>query len=113
MVSDFRSGRKFLVCLRKSILDLFREKHTRSHVSTRNSVSLVPQVNDIVLVKESGAPRASWKLGRILSLDNRRAVAQIRCNGSNLTRSINHLFPLELPLEETSEPNLESTSEST
>jgi len=103
----------FWCAFESQYLTYLREKHTRSHTSPRGSVSLVPQVNDIALVKESGTPRASWKLGRILSLDNRKAVAQIRCNGSNLTRSINHLFPLELLPEETSEPNLEPTSEST
>ncbi len=42
----------------------------------------------MVLVKESGEPRSNWKLGKIISLDDREAVASVQCKNSVLTTSI-------------------------
>ncbi len=60
-------------------------------------------VNQVVLVKEPGEPRSNWKLGRIVSLDDREAVALVQCKNSVLTRSVNFLYPSEISSEETSE----------
>ncbi len=56
----------------------------------------ISKVNQVVLVKEPGEPRASWKLGKILTLDHRSAVATVLVDKVHLTRSINFLYPLEL-----------------
>jgi len=79
-----------------SYLTSLRERHTMSHKAIRASLPSVPKVNDVVLVKELGVPRAQWHLGKILSLDHRQAVAKVLCNKKELTRSINFLYPLEL-----------------
>lgn len=45
---------------------------------------------------------STWKLGKILTLDHRKAVATVQCGGSELIRSINFLYPLEMSSENTS-----------
>ncbi len=69
-------------------LTLLRERYVRSHTSDRGSLAQIPKVNQVVLVKEPGEHRASWKLGKILILDHRSAVATILVDKVHLTRSI-------------------------
>ncbi len=82
-------------------LTLLCEKHMLLHPFPRGSLAIRPEVGQVVLVKEPGEPRGSWKLGKILHLDSREAVATVRVGRSELIRSINFLYPLELFSEET------------
>ncbi len=67
----------FWIIFQKDYLTLLREKHMLSHPSPRGSLAIRSTVGQVVLVKEPGEPRDSWKLGRILHLDSREAVATV------------------------------------
>ncbi len=94
---------KFWNVFQKHYLTFLREKHTVSYPSNRGSLALVLMVNQVVLVKEPGERRSNWKLGRIISLDDRDTVALVQRKNSVLTRSVNFLYPLAISSEKTSE----------
>ncbi len=81
---------------RTQCLTYLREKHNKSHVPLRGSLDIIPKVNDIILVKEPGAPQGKWSVGWIMSLNIKKSVAIVNCSGSQLTRSVNFLYPLEV-----------------
>jgi len=102
-------------------LQLMREKHARLHPTPQGAVKYKPKVGEIVLVKNADTSRAKWPLGVIESLDRRQAYASVRIIDWTTTlkrteeqlrdnaklyatkivrRSINTLYPLELPPEE-------------
>ena len=89
----------FWQAFRSLYLTSLRETHSAYHSTTHGSVNFSPRVGVVVLIKEEGSPRATWQYGKILSLDERNAVAIVQAKNGQLTRSINLLYPLELPSE--------------
>lgn len=84
-------------------LNSLRERN-QAHKQTRTSVKRIPKINDVVQIKNDNN-RALWKVGRItevrLSSDGQIRVAKVTMpSGETLTRSIGHLYPLELENEE-------------
>lgn len=86
------------------------------HRRKKGTMKTLPNVSDIVLVKESNVPRSQWDIGKILNLDRRRAVAEIWSPRRNTTiyRSVGQLHPLELDCErpESLQTTTTSTSDS-
>lgn len=78
-----------------------RERGYARQAKRDASCNRQPQVNEVVLVHDDSAPRACWKLARILALiknaEDQVTTARIRfANRHETHRAINHLFPLEL-----------------
>lgn len=86
-------------------LTSLRERN-HAHKQNRLAVKRIPKINDLVQIKNDNN-RAHWKVGRItevkMSSDGQIRVAKVTMpSGETLTRSIGHLYPLEL--EETQQP---------
>ena len=72
------------------------------HKSVRRQIAGTPRVGEVVIVKEDNVPRGMWKVGRIEELvkgsdGNIRTVRIYLPNGKSYYRTINHIFPLEIP----------------
>ena len=97
-----------------------RERSNRFHKSGRMTVNRQPQVGEVVLLKEDGQPRGSWKLARIVKLNRSsdghvRAAEIVLSNGVRLQRAINFLLPLEItefvpPDQAVDSPNISGSS---
>ena len=71
------------------------------HRSEKNQIASVPQVGQVVIIKDEKMPRRMWKLGRIERLitgtDGNIHTADIYLPGNrHMQHSINMLYPLEL-----------------
>uniref|UniRef100_A0A914X7S0 Integrase catalytic domain-containing protein n=1 Tax=Plectus sambesii TaxID=2011161 RepID=A0A914X7S0_9BILA len=78
-----------------------REKMQTKHRGPRSQAEIFPRIGEVVLLKEEGAPRGVWKLGKIVDVTQGRGneirSAKIQLpNQSFLKRPINLLYPLEL-----------------
>lgn len=87
----------FWEAFRSNYLLSLRERHCAIHHPPKGSLPFVPQKGDIVLIKEPSKTRINWKFGVVERTDKRKALAHVRSNKKVLLRSINHLYPLELP----------------
>ena len=73
-------------------LQSLRETHTLRMKPVKGEVTRKPQIGEVVIIKEEGAPRGSWKLARIETLiegevDNiHRAAVLITSSGKRLKR---------------------------
>uniref|UniRef100_A0A914V113 Integrase catalytic domain-containing protein n=1 Tax=Plectus sambesii TaxID=2011161 RepID=A0A914V113_9BILA len=78
-----------------------RERTQTTHKEARIHAKILPKIDEIVLIKEEGAPRGTWQLGKIIELKEgknkavRSAKVQL-ANKSIINRPINLLYPLEL-----------------
>lgn len=83
-------------------LPLLRERSNKIK-EARIKMDIVPKVNDIVQIKDEGN-RTGWKVGKITSTitssDGKIRVAKVKSGEKEFTRSISHLYPLELDIEE-------------
>ncbi|KAF0154890.1 MAG: hypothetical protein FD188_3218 [Ignavibacteria bacterium] len=76
-----------------------RERYQRSLKKSKGSISTLPQVGYVVLIKDN-LPRGSWRLGRIIELmkssDGEIRSARVRLpNGRIIRRPLNLLCYLE------------------
>ena len=86
---------------RNEYLLSLREKSSLYHRSEKNQIASVPQVGQVVIIKDEKMPRRMWKLGRIERLitgtDGNICTADIYLPGNrHMQCSINMLYPLEL-----------------
>jgi hypothetical protein len=77
-----------------------RERHQVLHKQQKSLAKDEPTTGSVVLVADEG-PRGTWKLGIITELcqsrDHEIRVAKVRTpNGNVLTRTLDHLYPLEI-----------------
>ncbi|KAL6727694.1 hypothetical protein Aduo_009548 [Ancylostoma duodenale] len=84
----------------KDYLSTIADRHQK-RIRQGRSTPVIPQVSDVVLVADSKVPRGQWPLGVITALGYDRSKvprsATVRMpNGRELTRSLNHLYPLEI-----------------
>ena len=74
-------------------------EYSRVH---RNTGTLVPSIDDVVIVFEDKQPKQSWKLGRIVELitskDNKIRGAKVKLGKTKnvIGRPINRLYPVEV-----------------
>ncbi|KAH7707616.1 Pao retrotransposon peptidase family protein [Aphelenchoides avenae] len=84
----------YLLALRERGTHARRRSHAKS-------TGRIPQVDEIVLVEDANLPRACWRLGRIVHLDNGAdgivRTAMVKFGTGNVKpRAINQLYPLEV-----------------
>ena len=77
------------------------------HKTLHNRKSEFPKVGDVVLIKDDG-PRMHWKIARVGILEPNRdghiRTAKVYTSDKKVVRrSISHLFPLEVELDESNE----------
>jgi hypothetical protein len=90
----------------KYYITALRERHQRDakHFGLQYP-SIVPKIGDIVMLKDNKLHRLSWPLARVdqinKGLDNIvRSVALTTQRGQFLVRSIQHVYPLEINIDE-------------
>lgn len=80
-------------------LTSLREKYKHAVKQPRSTVCRSPQLGDIVQIKDDSNKRVNWKVGKITSLlrghDGQCRVARVNVEGTEFTRSVGHLYPLE------------------
>lgn len=90
-------------------LPTLRERYNRKPKNTRIKL---PEVGDVVQIKDEG-PRVKWKVGKICELlqssDKEVRAARVKVGEKEYTRSIVHLYPLEI--EERVDCRRENTKE--
>ncbi|XP_061717738.1 uncharacterized protein LOC133525496 [Cydia pomonella] len=104
LIESWKRGQQIL----KEFIEMFSNRYLTSlrerrilHKQPRVTVDVIPQVGQLVQAKGSGSNRLLWKVGRISSLiksnDGEIRVAKVEINpNETLTRSIAHLYPLEI-----------------
>ncbi|KIH43726.1 hypothetical protein ANCDUO_26262, partial [Ancylostoma duodenale] len=84
----------------KDYLSAIADRHQK-RIRQGRSTPVIPQVSDIVLVADKNVSRGQWPLGVITALrcDSKkipRSATVRMSNGRELSRSLNHLYPLEI-----------------
>ncbi|XP_049887000.1 uncharacterized protein LOC126381584 [Pectinophora gossypiella] len=81
-------------------LPSLRERYSNSHQEPRVKTKLLPSIGQLVQIKGESKNREGWKVGKITALvkssDGLCRVAKVNVNGKEFTRSIAHLYPLEV-----------------
>ena len=75
-----------------------RETLLIAHKGSRSQIARQPEIGEVVLIKEDNKPCRTWKIAQI-KLAQMEKFAQLVVQLPNkhlLTRSINHLYPLEI-----------------
>ena len=85
---------------RNEYLLSLRERYQRSVKSPRKQSSALPNVGDVVLIKDD-VPRGQWKMGKLTRLrksqdGNIRSAELQTTTGKMMNRPLNLLFPLEV-----------------
>ncbi|XP_047998113.1 uncharacterized protein LOC125235557 [Leguminivora glycinivorella] len=77
-----------------------RERYSHHPKEPRVTSKLAPKIGQIVQIKGDTKNRINWKVGKIVSLkegaDGLCRVAKVRVGDTEYTRSIAHLYPLEI-----------------
>lgn len=81
-------------------LPSLRERYWHGHREPRVTAKLMPKEGQVVQIKGDSKNRTGWKVGKIVSLvkgtDGLCRVAKIMVGNKEFTRSIAHLYPLEM-----------------
>lgn len=81
-------------------LPSLRERYWHSHKEPRVTAKITPAVGQIVQLRGDSKNRETWKVGTIVSLqkgmDGLCRVANVKIGDKEFTRSIAHLYPLEI-----------------
>ncbi|XP_063369404.1 uncharacterized protein LOC134657768 [Cydia amplana] len=104
LVQGWKRGQSILAEFKKMFQEQYltslREKHRGSIRQPRVTSDRTPQLGDIVQIKEELKNRNTWKVGKITSLikgqDGQCRVAKVKVGNTEFTRSIGHLYPLEV-----------------
>uniref|UniRef100_A0A0M3HXD9 Integrase catalytic domain-containing protein n=1 Tax=Ascaris lumbricoides TaxID=6252 RepID=A0A0M3HXD9_ASCLU len=97
---------KFWEIWSREYLQLLRERDPRFHKGPRLQEHRIPRVGEIVLLSDTTAPRAFWRLAKVVEVpigsDNRVRTARVKCSsGRTFLRTIAQLYPLEVSSDET------------
>ncbi|KAI1722064.1 phlebovirus glycoprotein g2 domain-containing protein [Ditylenchus destructor] len=82
-----------------------QERSQRDHKGPHLQNNRAPELNEIVLIEDDLQPRNIWRLGKIVELPTIgpiRTAKVLTANKHILTRPINRLYSLEIPLAEKS-----------
>lgn len=81
-------------------LPSLRERYWNSHKEPRVTSKTVPCEGQIVQIKGDSHNREGWRVGKIVELikgaDGLCRVAKVKIGNKEFTRSISHLYPLEI-----------------
>ncbi|XP_065189425.1 uncharacterized protein LOC135820049 [Sycon ciliatum] len=83
-------------------LPALREASMSQHRQSRSSIPRTPTVGEVVVIQETGQPRGSWRLGRVVEIlpgvDGQVRAVKLKTAKSKavLSRPISKLYPLEL-----------------
>ncbi|KAI1717085.1 phlebovirus glycoprotein g2 domain-containing protein [Ditylenchus destructor] len=82
-------------------LQSLRERYQTKHQQGRLINNSIPEVDEIVLIKDANVPRGCWKLGKIIEVPDSQPytirTAKVRTpTGKVFTRSIRDLYSLEI-----------------
>ena len=92
---------RFWMTWSNEYLQNLREKHCLNMKPMKGEITRMPRVGEVVIVKEEGMPRGSWKLARISNLieseiDGLSRAANLQTmNGNFIKRPLRLLYPLE------------------
>ncbi|XGW22581.1 hypothetical protein V3C99_005081 [Haemonchus contortus] len=108
---------KFWELWHTDYLTALRERH-QLRMKQPKYTTAPPQANDVVIVADDKLPRSHWPLGLIIKVnpgaDNRSRSAEVRMtNGKVLTRSLAHLYPLEIRANNAQDSNSTQTRSGT
>ena len=105
LLDKWRKGQgyldKFWEIWTKEYLQGLRENQNLQMRSCKGEVTCCPQVGELVIVKEEGLPRGSWKMAKISKLINSeidevpRAAELVLSSGRYVKRPFRLLYPLE------------------
>ena len=105
LLNSWKKGQKqlnmFWDVWRKEYMASLREMSSY-HKFVKGQIHHIPELGQVVLIREDNIARGMWKLGRIEKL-NKDTDGYIRTakiylpNGRYVQRSISHLHPLEVP----------------
>ena len=92
-----------------------RERQNIFHKGGRTRIDRIPKEGEVILLREEGIPRGSWKLARVVKLinsaDTRVRAAEIQlANGIKLRRTVNFLIPLEIGADINTQANTEQAA---
>ncbi|XP_073961562.1 uncharacterized protein isoform X2 [Choristoneura fumiferana] len=104
LIESWRRGQNMLNQFKTMFINQYltslRERYQHSPQQPRIKSPKEPSVGDIVQIKGESKNRVNWKVGKIVNLikssDGQFRVAQVQVKDSIFTRSIGHLYPLEL-----------------
>uniref|UniRef100_A0A914PRM3 Integrase catalytic domain-containing protein n=1 Tax=Panagrolaimus davidi TaxID=227884 RepID=A0A914PRM3_9BILA len=99
---------KFWTLWHTEYLSYLKERTQYIHPAPHATNKQVPTVNDIVLIATEFAPRNTWPLARIMEVNGSGTIRSAKvktANGNILTRPVNALFSLELPLDHSHKDN--------
>ena len=93
-----------------------RERIPLVHKQSKSSSSAEPIEGSIVIVKDDNLPQSAWKLGKIIRLitsrDAKIRTAEVQLPSQTIiSRAINHLYPLELPVKSSGKKILENVAD--
>ncbi|XGW15351.1 hypothetical protein V3C99_001100, partial [Haemonchus contortus] len=108
---------KFWELWHTDYLAALRERH-QLRMKQPKYTTAPPQANDVVIVADDKLPRSHWPLGLVIkvnpSADDRSRAATVRMTNSRiLTRSLAHLYPLEIRANNAQDPNSTQARSST
>ncbi|XP_047986686.1 uncharacterized protein LOC125226671 [Leguminivora glycinivorella] len=104
LVESWKRGYSILEEFKRMFIQQYlaslRERYNNSPKQPRVKSLRSPQVGDLVQVKSDLKNRNLWKVGKIHELirgsDGECRVARVKTDDSTLTRSVGHLYPLEV-----------------
>ncbi|XP_073959385.1 uncharacterized protein [Choristoneura fumiferana] len=116
LITSWKRGLKILEEIKQMFIGQYlvslRERFRSEPKQPRVISHKAPEIGDLVQIKAESKNRINWKVGKIVdmreSTDGKCRVAEVKVDGSILTRSIGHLYPLEvesdpIPDDDTSE----------
>ncbi|XP_061709729.1 uncharacterized protein LOC133519692 [Cydia pomonella] len=104
LLDSWKRGQNMLKHFKNMFINQYltslRERYQHSHKQPRVKSHKEPSVGDLIQIKGESKNRNTWRVGKIVQLirgsDGYCRVAQVQVGGSIFTRSIGHLYPLEL-----------------
>ncbi|XP_073951671.1 uncharacterized protein [Choristoneura fumiferana] len=104
LITSWKRGLRILEEFKKMFSNQYlaslRERYKHTPKQPRVKSNRTPKVGDLVQIKSDLKNRQLWKVGRIDSLseghDGECRAARVNVGDSILTRSIGHLYPLEV-----------------
>lgn len=119
LIAGWRRGQtmvnQFKMMFINQYLTSLRERYRHSPKQPRVKSYKEPNIGRLVQIKGESKNRNTWKVGRIVRLiqspDGHCRVAQVQVNDRIFTRSIGHLYPLEVEEASLSEVETNETTE--